>query len=64
MPDKIQSKKAIVAAVLMDVGLGGFVDGILLHQIFQWHNMVSNWYPPTGHSWRLAASFLSSSDGY
>ena len=27
--------------------MGGFVDGILLHQILQWHNMVSNWVPPT-----------------
>jgi uncharacterized membrane protein len=42
-----QSNKATVAAVLMGIGLGGFVDGIVLHQILQWHNMVSNWYPPT-----------------
>lgn len=27
--------------------MGGFVDGIVLHQIFQWHSMVSNWFPPT-----------------
>ena len=27
--------------------VGGFVDGIVLHQIFQWHNMVSNGIPPT-----------------
>ncbi len=26
--------------------MGGFVDGIVLHQIAQWHNMVSNWIPP------------------
>lgn len=41
------ARKAMTAAILMGVGLGGFVDGIVLHQIFQWHNMVSNWYPPT-----------------
>jgi uncharacterized membrane protein len=35
------------AGVLIGVGMGGFVDGITLHQIFQWHNMVSNWIPPT-----------------
>jgi uncharacterized membrane protein len=40
-------KAATTAAVLLGVGLGGFVDGILLHQMLQWHNMVSNWYPPT-----------------
>jgi len=26
----------------MGVGLGGFVDGIVLHQILQWHHMVSH----------------------
>lgn len=26
----------------MGIGLGGFVDGIVLHQIFQWHHMVSH----------------------
>ncbi|HEX8422450.1 MAG TPA: DUF2243 domain-containing protein [Pyrinomonadaceae bacterium] len=39
--------KASVAGILLGVGLGGFVDGIVLHQILQWHNMVSNWIPPT-----------------
>lgn len=28
--------------ILLGLGLGGFVDGILLHQIFQWHNMLSS----------------------
>ncbi len=27
---------------LLGVGLGGFVDGIVLHQILQWHHMVSS----------------------
>lgn len=36
-----------VAGILIGAGMGGFVDGIVLHQIFQWHNMVSNWIPPT-----------------
>ena len=27
-------------------GLGGFVDGILLHQIIRWHNMLSAVVPP------------------
>jgi uncharacterized membrane protein len=42
-----QSKRATIAGVLIGIGMGGFVDGILLHQILQWHNMVSNWIPPT-----------------
>ncbi|MEA2322046.1 MAG: hypothetical protein QOD81_1896 [Solirubrobacteraceae bacterium] len=28
-------------AFLMGIGLGGFVDGILLHQILQWHHMLT-----------------------
>jgi len=27
--------------ILLGVGLGGFVDGILLHQILQWHHMLT-----------------------
>jgi uncharacterized membrane protein len=42
-----QRKQAVVAGFLIGIGMGGFVDGIVLHQIFQWHNMVSNWIPPT-----------------
>lgn len=29
------------SGVVMGVGMGGFVDGIVLHQILQWHNMGS-----------------------
>ncbi len=28
--------------MLYGIGLGGFVDGIALHQILQWHHMVSD----------------------
>jgi uncharacterized membrane protein len=45
--DNRNEKTATIASVLLGVGLGGFIDGIVLHQILQWHNMVSNWYPPT-----------------
>lgn len=34
------------AGILLGIGLGGFVDVIVLHQILQWHNMLSNWLPP------------------
>jgi uncharacterized membrane protein len=30
----------------MGVGLGGLFDGIVLHQILQWHHMVSTPVPP------------------
>ena len=29
------------AGVLLGIGLGGFVDGIVLHQILQWHHMLT-----------------------
>ncbi|HVL14584.1 MAG TPA: DUF2243 domain-containing protein [Gemmata sp.] len=38
----------IAAGLLLGVGMGGFVDGILFHQILQWHNMVSAKYPTAG----------------
>ena len=31
----------IVSALLLGFGLGGFLDGILLHQILQWHHLLS-----------------------
>ncbi len=35
--------KAIkLPGIILGVGLGGFVDGILLHQILQWHHMLSS----------------------
>jgi uncharacterized membrane protein len=41
-----RSHRATVAGILIGVGMGGFVDGIVLHQIAQWHNMLSNVVPP------------------
>lgn len=35
----------ISAGVLFGLGLGGFFDGIVLHQLLQWHHMLSSWYP-------------------
>jgi uncharacterized membrane protein len=35
----------ITAGMLLGIGLGGFVDGILLHQVFQLHSMLSAYYP-------------------
>ena len=30
------------AGILLGLGLGGFFDGIVLHQVLQWHHMVSS----------------------
>ncbi|CAN5238834.1 DUF2243 domain-containing protein [soil metagenome] len=35
------------SGAVIGFGLGGFVDGIVLHQIMQWHNMGSAVVPPT-----------------
>lgn len=37
----------LLAGLFLGIGLGGFVDGILFHQILQVHNMVSATRPPT-----------------
>jgi uncharacterized membrane protein len=34
------------AAILLGAGLGGFLDGIVLHQILHWHQMLSARVPP------------------
>jgi uncharacterized membrane protein len=34
------------AGILFGLGLGGFFDGIMLHQVLQWHHMLSSEYPP------------------
>src|SRR5215210_2521873 len=37
----------VSAGILFGLGLGGFFDGIVLHQILQWHHMVTSaGYPP------------------
>src|SRR5829696_6665381 len=44
----VESGPLLKAGILLGVGLGGFVDGIVLHQILQWHHMLtSGGYPPT-----------------
>ena len=40
-------RRLLIAGVLLGIGLGGFFDGIVLHQILQWHHMVSTAAPPT-----------------
>src|SRR4030095_8932771 len=41
-----RSHRATVAGILIGIGMGGVVDGIALHQIAQWHNMLSHIVPP------------------
>lgn len=39
-------RRLLIAAILLGIGLGGFFDGIVLHQILQWHHMLSDPVPP------------------
>jgi uncharacterized membrane protein len=34
------------ASTVLGIGIGGFIDGIVFHQILQWHEMLSNKIPP------------------
>lgn len=46
--EKATHRGAILSSgILLGAGLGGFVDGIVLHQILQWHSMLSSVRPPT-----------------
>ena len=50
-PEPAGIKPIVVAGIILGVGLGGFVDGIVLHQVLQWHHMLSAFdhqhYPTT-----------------
>jgi uncharacterized membrane protein len=41
-----RASKVTAAGILLGIGLGGFVDGIMLHQIVQWHQILSAVLPP------------------
>jgi len=42
----LRYQRARNAAVILGVGLGGFIDGIALHQLAHWHQMLSAVVPP------------------
>jgi uncharacterized membrane protein len=48
-PQRETTRPASIAApaIVMGAGIGGFIDGILAHQIFQWHGMLTQLYPNT-----------------
>jgi uncharacterized membrane protein len=37
----------LTGGIVLGIGLGGFIDGITLHQIAHWHNMGSAVLPPS-----------------
>jgi uncharacterized membrane protein len=42
----MRRSKIFSASLLLGAGLGGFFDGIVFHQIAQWHGMLSAVAPP------------------
>ncbi|MEV4253988.1 DUF2243 domain-containing protein [Spirillospora sp. NPDC049652] len=34
--------RLMLPGLILGLGLGGFVDGIMLHQVLQWHHMLSS----------------------
>jgi uncharacterized membrane protein len=51
VPARPPRRLFMAAGLCLGVGLGGFVDGIVLHQILQWHHMLTAYgaatYPAT-----------------
>ncbi len=46
MIEEVRIRPLATPSLLLGIGLGGFIDGILFHQILQWHHMLSNVRPP------------------
>lgn len=45
--ERAECEFPIFAGILFGLGLGGFLDGIILHQVLQWHHMLTSaGYPP------------------
>jgi uncharacterized membrane protein len=45
-PPPVTAVPVVTAGTLLGLGLGGFLDGILLHQVLQVHQMISGHVPP------------------
>lgn len=45
MTDRPNRRPLLSAGTLLGIGMGGFVDGILFHQLLQTHNMLSAKFP-------------------
>jgi uncharacterized membrane protein len=39
---ELNRRPLIIASIVLGIGQGGFFDGIVFHQILQWHHMFTN----------------------
>jgi uncharacterized membrane protein len=46
MIEEVRVRPLVTPSLLLGIGLGGFVDGIVFHQILHWHQMLSSVVPP------------------
>lgn len=46
VPSARSARSWMWGGVFLGLGIGGFFDGVVLHQILQWHHMVSSEYLP------------------
>lgn len=37
-----RNEPPLLPSLLLGIGLGGFIDGIVLHQVLQWHHMLTD----------------------
>jgi uncharacterized membrane protein len=61
MNEPLNRGPLLAAGLFMGIGLGGFIDGIVFHQILQVHNMLSNQIPPND---LISAKINMTWDGY
>jgi uncharacterized membrane protein len=56
--DLQQGRFPISAGILFGLGLGGFFDGIVLHQVLQWHHMLTSAGVPPDSAHNLEVNVL------
>lgn len=56
--DENRKRFPVAAGILLGLGLGGFFDGIVLHQILQWHHMLTSAGYPADSLYNLQVNTL------
>lgn len=47
-PAQRRPARLLAAGIVIGIGIGGLVDGVVLHQVLQWHHLTSGVDPPAG----------------